>query len=163
MKTRTLLGGIIVTAVIIGAIIGRNIGLPGLGGNGLGLGTGPGTSSSSSPLARDVSTSSRVTTKTPPIDLPGVRADMNHVVFVRIEGHDYQLGEMVNGQPQFKPITLAEIVRLAKAQPADTNGFKIRIDREQNARASAEVALKEKLLAAGVQEGQIDWQGGPPP
>lgn len=164
MKTRTAIGGAIIAAAIVGgAFLGQW--LPKFG-TGTGLGTGSGTGAVATPDMGDIVTdaSQRAANK-PTVEAPQPAPEAeSNVLEVRIDGRNYEVSSAAQrGGPQFRRISLEELVALAKKHAGDERGIRVRVSRMGTAKPSAEVQLRDELVNAGLSSESIDWGPGPAP
>ena len=156
-KKATIGGGIIVAAMFIGAMLSDwlklgDFGLGGRGGQAV-LPLRPGQDEDSPPHDehRQVSTDApdeRTARSDPPLQ-PG---DVLNVV---IDGRDYAVRQVIDGEERLHPMSLPEIVELAQAAPGNNEGIRVRVLRRESSRPTAEQALEQALLDAGIEPGEI--------
>jgi len=59
----------------------------------------------------------------------------------------------------YTELKLEELIQKAKATTGDEDGVRVEVVRRENARASAEEALRDGLLKAGLKSLEVDEQG----
>jgi hypothetical protein len=93
---------------------------------------------------------------------PGTGGQTPHskVLHVLIDGRQYLVERPADGGLEYQPVPLDEVIKLAQAASGDEDGIRVRINRRGTARATAEIALREKLLAAGLSPESIREQVG---
>ena len=159
MRTKaTIGGGIIIAAMIAGAMLSDYFNF-----RGFGLGDGDGAramlplnsqqtdDSSSDDERRQVSAElpdERAARSGPPLQ-PG------EVLNVVIDGRDYAVRQVIDGEERLHPLSLAEVVELAKAAPGNNEGIKVRVLRRESSRPTAEQALEQALLQSGIESREI--------
>lgn len=82
----------------------------------------------------------------------GSMAAAGDVLHVIVDDQHYALREMVDGQSQYRPIDLAELIELAKETKGNADGIRVRIASRESARYTAEARLHDELIKAGLPE-----------
>jgi len=151
MKMRTVIGGAIVVAFVVGGFLGGLF--PQLGfGPGRGFGPG-GSGSGDSPdgkkhLVTPVSNQSKLSEEIDP-----------KVLHVRIDGRSYFLVKADGDHP----VPLDELLEQVQFFPGDRGGIRVRVSRKPTSKTTAEIQLRDSLVKAGLSEDEIDWHDGPRP
>jgi hypothetical protein len=158
------IGGLLVVGAIAGAVISQW--LPNLGGSGFGLGVG----SSGSPTAPKANSKTDEHPKTAassnptePEEYPGAKPlvpDSPEVLHVLIDGWQYSVREKIHGRLEYRPASLDQIVKLAEKMKGDEDGIRVRISRRGTSRATAEMALQDRLSTAGLSPESIRQEEG---
>jgi hypothetical protein len=121
--------------------------LPGLGlGPGGGSGIGLGKTAANDSQRK---TTPKVEPKKPPIEQPDV-------VEVRVDGKRLLLKEVRDGKATYRPLSLRDIVALARKAPGNARGVKVRIDVIVTADLDTLDRLKSALQQSGLKRDQID-------
>ena len=152
------IGALLVIGGIAGAVISQW--LPNLGGTGFGIGS-PGTSKENSQTDEHPKTAS--SNPAEPEEYPGAKPlvpDSPDVLHVLIDGWQYSVREKVHGRLEYRPASLDQIVKLAEKMKGDEDGIRVRISRRGTSRATAEMALQDRLQAAGLSEESIRQEEG---
>ncbi len=163
LSTRNVLGGVLVAGIAAGLYLGDLF--KGFGfGNSLGLGTGGKSNSSQEAKqgaedgAAKTVVQSKTTTITPePTRKPAKKQTNHQVVKVVIADRSY----FVRSTESDQATDLAELVELVNSASGDDDGIRVRIYRKPTSRTSTELALRDALLEAGVNENQITWVVNP--
>ncbi|HTI52199.1 MAG TPA: hypothetical protein VL475_14650 [Planctomycetaceae bacterium] len=145
MKTRNLIGGAIVVAFVAGGY---------LGGIFPKLGLGTGNRTGSGPQYGVTNVSRTTGDRDAPED-----ADSSKVLHVRIDGRQYFLVRAGNDAVT----SLEKLVEQVQNYPGDTHGIRVRVSRSPTSKTTAEIQLRDALVAGGLSEDEIDWQDGPRP
>ena len=146
-------GGLVVLLLAIGALIGQFAGLGfGLGGGGGGDGGGGSTESRPPTRPADSEPSQAKPSESPEDPDDGA-------LVVRIEKDTY----LVGGPDAFQTVRLADVVDRAKQTKGNAQGVRVRIQRADTAIAIAWKTLRDKLVAAGLNDAEIEWDRDPPP
>ncbi|MFY9256087.1 MAG: hypothetical protein WAO83_21715 [Fuerstiella sp.] len=162
--TKAAGGGVIVVAALLALMLFR----------GPGLGTNDGDAEKSQPMASteapNVATSvtapanaNRENTDsntTPKLDTGGLTPDeqkalSGNVLSILIDERDFLMELPGADVPVFRPAKLSRLVELAALAKGDSNGIRVRVNRRENARASAENQIKLELSKIGIGEGGI--------
>ncbi|HVW01467.1 MAG TPA: hypothetical protein VHB77_14040 [Planctomycetaceae bacterium] len=156
------IGALLVIGAIAGAVISQW--MPNLGGSGFGIGS-PGNPSPSQENAKSDESPRKPDSSNPtePEEYPGAKPlvpDSPDVLHVLIDGWQYSVREKVHGRLEYRPASLDQIVHLAEKMKGDEDGIRVRISRRGTARATAEMALQDRLLAAGLSEESIRQEEG---
>ncbi|MEZ6061412.1 MAG: hypothetical protein R3C19_13795 [Planctomycetaceae bacterium] len=69
---------------------------------------------------------------------------------VLIDEYDYLILIPSESEPVYRKAELSRILQLAKQTKGDSNGIRVRIQRRDNSRASAEHQLTNELQRAGI-------------
>jgi len=93
----------------------------------------------------------------PPEDVPQLNGN---VLRITIKGRQYWLETAEDGTAE--EISLEQAVAMATAAPGDENGIRVRVTREDDARAKAEDDLKQALLKANLAKESIVGLGDTP-
>lgn len=165
MNSKTVGAGLGI-AVLVGIFLSGY--LPKFGGGlGLGLGGGgggDGTAPQAAPIATGPEAPAapeKVAEK--PAEEPEKVAEVvetTRVVHVLVDGREYFVEQFRDDKPHWQPASLTEITALAAAATGDEDGIRVRISRKGSARATAEMALSEALLKAGLPEEAIRREEG---
>jgi hypothetical protein len=150
MKIRTLIGWVVVLAFVVGGYLGGIFSLSGPGrGPGRGAGSGDGKADSAGRV-RGVSQEKSVARDA---------AEKARVLHVTIDGRSYA----IERDGALKTTPLDALIALVQHYPGDSQGIRVSVSRRPNSKTTAEIELRDALVAAGLSEGEIDWQDGPPP
>lgn len=154
MNIRWVLGGVAALAFLVGSYFG---------GVFPGLGPGSGFTGSS-----EESNSTRSSDRLPAVfepeaDIAGVVGDANRVLLVHVEGRTYSIGNQQQDKTVLQDASLDQIVELAKQRSGSDDGIRVRIRRSKSSKATAEIALRDELIKAGLKAEEIEWENGPPP
>lgn len=155
MNIRWILAGVAVLAFALGGYLGGVF--PGLGPGPGFTGGGPGEVTTERDLDRPPPSSE------PAADLVGIVGDANRMLLVHVDGRSYSIGEMQDDKSVLRSASLDEIATLAKERPGSTDGIRVRITRTKSSKATAEIALRDELLKAGLKAEEIEWENGPAP
>ncbi len=164
MKTRNLVGGAMVGALVFGIWLGSFFKGPGLGGSGTGFGisdttsetlsdtrvqaTNASSTGTSSPRASTGNTTPAPDSKDPEIGLP--------TQLITIVIHDDQFRLMTGDDPKHGvELTLNDIRQRAGETVGTSEGIRVRILKERSAREGARSDLLNALAAAGVKREEI--------
>ncbi len=132
---------------LIAFLIGMYTGIPGFGG-------GEGVQGN---VALSTTATAKPSQQTPPEEPDddtntGLEDD---VLTVLIDGRDYLTLRKTDDKESYLPADLTQIARLAKLARGDGSGVRVKILRRESARTTAEVALRDALLKAGIPEHTI--------
>ena len=86
--------------------------------------------------------------------------DSPEVLHVLIDGWQYSVREKIHGRLEYRPASLDQIVKLAEKMKGDEDGIRVRISRRGTSRATAEMALQDRLSTAGVSQESIRQEEG---
>ena len=75
------------------------------------------------------------------------------VLEVFIKGRVYSVADGTSGETT--AVSLERVIELAKAVPGDGNGIRVKVSRDPTSRTTAEIALRDKLIAAGISKEAI--------
>ena len=145
MRKRTVGGGIVVVAALVGVWLSGLFKGFGPGGTGEGEGDGPAEYRAAVPT----STEAEDADDTSPLSEPA------RVVEVLIDGETYSVRRSIAGGAEWHPADRDEIVRLADAASGDSQGVRVRIRRRSTSLPSAEQELEEALLQAGLSSTEL--------
>lgn len=157
--TKAAGGGVVVVAALLALLFFRG---PGLGsGDGVSTDTQPmaTTESSSSNSPATVASDGNSETK-PKLDTGGLTPDEQQalsgsVLSILIDERDFLMELPKAGESVYRPAKLSRLVELAALAKGDSNGIRVRVNRRENARASAENQIKQELSKIGIGEGAI--------
>lgn len=150
-STRNMMGVVLIAGIAAGVYLGDFMKGPGWGGSSKGTGNSTGT-------GKDGTIDQQhVTDKTEAAPENVVAQPQTPVVKVVIADRSYFLRSAEGDQP----IELDQVVAQAIAAKGDEDGVKIRIYRKLSSYTSAELALQDALVAAGVSDKQIVWPPNP--
>ena len=156
------IGALLVVGAIAGAVISQW--LPNLGGTGFGIGnSGSPIAPKANPKSDEHPETATSSNPTEPEEYPGAKPlvpDSPDVLHVLIDGWQYSVREKVHGRLEYRPASLDQIVHLAENMKGDEDGIRVRISRRGNSRATAEMALQDRLLTAGLREESIRQEEG---
>ncbi|MBI5760549.1 MAG: hypothetical protein HZA46_18695 [Planctomycetales bacterium] len=154
MNIRWVLGGVAALAFLVGSYLGGI--LPGIG---------PGQGFSRNSVDTDSPRDSNRTAVTPPpeSDIAGAVGEASQMLLVHVDGRSYLIGDLTEDKTVRRESSLDEIVELAKQRPGSDDGIRVRITRSKSSKATAEIALRDELLKAGLKAEEIVWENGPPP
>ncbi len=79
------------------------------------------------------------------------RPSPRDVLRVRIDGEEYQIEEDTDRGQRYRPVELAELVKMAQAARGDEQGIRVRIVRRASSIHRAEVRLMQALEEAGLK------------
>jgi len=82
------------------------------------------------------------------------------VLQVLIDGREYFVQASGSSTGDYRPVSLDELVALALNATGDEDGIRVRITRRGSSRATAEMALRDRLVAAGLTDEAIRWEAG---
>ncbi len=150
LSTRNLLGAVLVAGIAAGVYLADF--WKGFGWGGGPQGVAGNSSTTSKPKSADSKTSSK---EASPMDKTSTVS--GKVVKVVIDNRSYFLRTADGDQAT----ELNDLVSLARAAAGDEDGIRIRIYRKKSSRPSAEEALRDALVAAGVPEEQAAWPANP--
>jgi hypothetical protein len=156
MKLRNIAGGALVLGVIAGVWLSQY--LPGLGtGNGVGIGQSglEGTAVSVSGNAGGKLAGPELGEGVPAASTTptGSAIPARRPLLVVIREHQYFL-QQGEGEAM---ITLSSLIEAIAEHPGDEDGLKIRIERSDTARVTAELSLTEALEKAGIAKSAVFW------
>ena len=150
LSTRNILGAVLVAGIAAGVYLGDF--WKGFGWGGGPQGVAGNSSTTSKQKSSDSKTSSKETTQTEKTSTVSGK-----VVKVVIDNRSYFLRSTAGDQAT----ELNDLVEMAKTAAGDEDGIRIRIYRKKSSRPSAEEALREALVAAGIPEEQTAWPANP--
>ena len=151
MKMRTVIGGVIVVAFVVGGFLGGlfpQLGFGPGGGGGRGEPGSGGIPKSKKHLIAKVANRSDKTEETD-----------SRVLHVLIDGRSYFLVKADGDHP----VPLDELLEQVQYFPGDRQGTRVRVSRKPSSKTTAEIQLRDSLVKAGLSEDEIDWQDGPRP
>jgi hypothetical protein len=164
MKKRTIATALIAGGVAVGVYVSGW--LPKLGNGELGLGGGaPAPQEQHAAEPSPPAAAAKPQSPAESVDAPhesgaGPREFRPDVLHVLIDGRQYLVRKPADGGEEYQPATLDEVVELAQATPGDEDGIRVRINRRGSARATAEIALRDRFTAAGLPPESIREQVG---
>ena len=123
-------------AVLIAFLLGMYTGIPGFGG-------GDGPSGEGGAAKGDASATGGPITAEDTQSKAGLEDDM---VTVLIDGHDFAVLTKVAGEPKYEPVAIDRVVSLAKLAKGDDSGVRVRVQRRETARMSAQEELRALSL-----------------
>jgi hypothetical protein len=148
-----MMGVVLIAGIAAGVYLGDFMKGPGWGGSKKGTGNSTGTGKDGTVEKKaEVDKTEAAPEKVAAAPLP-----QTPVVKIVIADRSYFLRSAEGDQP----IELDQVVELANAAQGDEDGIKIRIYRKLSSYSSAEVALQDALVAAGVDDKQIVWPPNP--
>jgi hypothetical protein len=153
-STRNMMGVVLVAGIAAGVYLGDFMKGPGWGGSSKGTGNSTGTSNTGKDGTAD---KKPAVEKTEALPEKVAAQAQTPVVKVVIADRSYFLRSTEGDQP----IELDQVVAQAIAAKGDEDGVKIRIYRKLSSYTSAELALQDALVAAGVSDKQIVWPPNP--
>lgn len=145
MRIRTIAGTVVVLALALAGILKGLFPNFGGGGNGDGPGDGP-RPQADAPEEPAVDPAPDVA---PPDRVPP------QVLNVLVEDRHYAVRRTAGGREIWNRVELDRVVALAEQTPGNADGVRVRIVRDESARASAEIELHERLLEAGLPKESI--------
>lgn len=146
MRIRTIAGTVVVLAVALAGILkGLFPNFGGGGGNGEGAGNGP----------QPQIEAPQEPTEKPAPDVKTEDREAPEVLTVLIEDRHYAIRQSDGNGETWNRIELERVVELAEQTPGNADGVRVRIIRDESARASAEIELQERLRKAGLSKESI--------
>ena len=158
MNVRAIVGVLVGVAVLAFALGGY------LGGVFTGLGPGPGFTGKGpgdGPTNRDPDRAAASTDQS--AELVGFVGDANRMLLVHVDGRSYSIGQVQGDKIDFHSASLDEVVSTAMNRPGSDDGIRVRVTRSKSSKATAEIALRDELVKAGLKAEEIEWENGPPP
>ncbi|MEX0715698.1 MAG: hypothetical protein WD066_03890 [Planctomycetaceae bacterium] len=145
MKTRTKagIGGVAVVAIAV--VLSQFAGLGGFGG---------GNRANDGDAGRDVKVNVESRPR-PAIDdeRPLTAPELLHVV---IEENGYSMKETANGETRYRPLTIDQVVELARRTPEREGQARVRITMRPQARGGDQDRLVQRLVDAGIARETIE-------
>lgn len=169
MKTARAVGIIVAAGVVIGALVAKY--LPDFN-FGAGAGSGPATQavsksdeqttvSETKPAPAATVETKSATAETTVNDEGTEPSAPVEAISVLIDGKNYLLRNGSEGQSEFQPATLGEVIKAASATKGEANGIRVRVAEKSSSKETAEQALRESLHDAGISGEAIRWKDKP--
>lgn len=133
-------------AVVIAFLLGMYTGIPGFGG-------GDGPSGEGGAAKGDTSAAGPITAD----DTMTKSGLEDEVVTVLIDGHKFAVLTKVAGESKYQPVPMDKVVSLAKLAKGDDSGVRVKVQRRETARMSAQEELRASLLNAGIPTSAVYW------
>lgn len=158
LSKRNILGAVLIAGIAAGIYLADLFkGLPGMGG-------GSGLPSLKTPDSKEGESQSKsndalLTSTTAPESESDATSNPPAPDFIKVIIADKSY--FLRSESGDHSAPLKQIISQAKSAPGDEDGIRVRVYRKLSSLPSAEIALRDALIAAGISDKQTDWIPNP--